>query len=309
MTELDHTFFESHADDVALILRDLAAKWGASEQIDNDFPEDDVKRRVFIGYDYATPETRGYVAATFWIGATGTVVTEREGMRLRLELAPEDAFCGKIQVNFIPDHGEDFNIEGTKPILNSPQELRDLLLVMWNSDRWQMKHDFVEANAELHRQFVGIDGYFKAQAPAVMSILKKIGAAWGGTEQVDNTPESDSKAGGGFLGIGKNQGPKRFFVGYSAPTRITEDSGKQRLTRASIWLDVWQGDKGTIKKSASSRRLELDSKAHKRIQITFPAGENKMCVEGIDKACAASGRELVEILQALWKRDAWGLKS
>lgn len=291
-------FFQDYADDVAEILKQLGTKWESEEQIDDEVPETETLKRLFIGYEFPTEEARGHVWGVFWYGATGKIRVERGGKAIFLDTDEGDYSCARIDIVFDPEMGEDFLIDGEYRV-HSAQELKDRILVMWNADHWQIRHDHIEANAALYRQFVPHERFYKAHVRPLLPVLQKMGTAWGGEEQTDNQPE----------GGRSNRNKKWFAVGYSAPHFQVGASGRARVSPAGAWVDLWTGAKGTLRKGGSGRKVDLgDRKPLKRIAVVFPVEQPILVVQGIKNAQARNAKEMAALLTKLWRADAFGVR-
>lgn len=299
--------FELYADDVAGILRGIGARWGGTEQIDNDDTSDEVAKRYALGYEYPNGEERGYVRAMFWYGQTGALNEAREGKALQLVLPAGAYACAKVDVVFNPAQMiDEFSVDGKHDVF-SLGELKDRINVMWNSDVWGLTEEdtHLEHNAAVYREFAQIEQLFKAAMKPAAATLKKMGAAWGGEEQSDNAPDPDDQKGGigGLFGGG---GKKRFFVGYSVPSFGKDKAGKAHMTRGAVWLDLWQGKKGTIQKSNTARQVQIAEKPAAHISVVFLPG--RMAIEGVKGAEARNEGELKALLTKIWRDDVFGVR-
>jgi hypothetical protein len=296
------THFESLADPVADVLRNIGSRWGGTEQMDNT-PAATPEKRFALQYAYPDGDNRGHVYADFWYGASGTLRDENDGRVIELDLDAEAYRCGRIDVVFVADHGgDDFLIDGND-MVHSVQELRDRLIVLWNGNTWLFQRADLAKRAVLYSQYIQTDAYFKANLRPVGAMLKKLGGVWGGEEQSDNTPDpDDEKSGiGGLMGGGK----KRCFVGFMAPQFKDEDL--PAVTPGAVWLEVWQGKKGIIRKSEQGRVIKLAEKTSKRVTVKFPLGSGIMQLEGVSGAKAQSADEMKALLAKLWKEKALGI--
>ncbi len=301
--QIEH--FESLADPVADVLRGIGSRWSSMEQIDNT-PDDTPDKRFALQYAYPDGTQRGHVYADFWYGQTGQLRDENDGKAIELDLAPDAFPCGRIDVVFVADHNnDDFLIDGND-MVHSVQELRDRLVVLWNANTWPFQWPNLAERAAAYQDYALTSADFKANVRPIGAILKKLGAAWGAEEQTDNTPHPDDEKGGlgGLMGGG---GKKRCFVGFMAP-QFTDARGETASAKPGIvWVDLWQGKKGQIRKSEQGRAIKLADKSNKRISVTFPPGQRVMQVEGINGATAQSADEMKTLLAKLWKEKALGV--
>lgn len=307
-TEQAEQHFETHADGVADILRWLGGRWGGKQQIDHDDQEDTLRKRYCLGYSYPTEDQRGEVFALFWHGVTGAVIESDDGKQVSIELLPGAYPCARIAIEFVADHlSDEFAVDG-KHRVYSTGELKDRMNVMWNSDEWGLNSEFLEENAELHRQFVVTESFYNANMKPIAATLKKLGEAWGGEQQTDNTPDTDDSKGGLGNLFGGGSAPKRFFVGFILPQFKVNPKGQAAINQPAVWLDLWQGKKGVIKKAAEGRMVTTEDKLTKRIVVKFSLGQPSMFVEGVDGAMASSAQEMRATLTQLWKQDAFKLR-
>jgi len=278
------THFETHADEIANILRGYMRRWGAAEQLEDDPPTDERTRRAFIGYRYPTEPEPGFVAMTLWIGGTGTMHIEDEGRVLRMEHAPTDYLCAQIAIAALPRHGDDWLIDNEHRV-HSVGELKDRLTVMWNADHWTTRHPHVEDNAEKYPAFAARRARFDATFKGVGKLLAKLGAAAGADLQTNNDPEPEDAAGGGMLGGllgGGSKGPRRAFVGYARPLWRLDPEGRARPTPAHVTLDVWNGPKGTIHSTTGRRKIDLTSPAnHTQLRVEVHADSLRVPSAGV----------------------------
>lgn len=304
-------FMEQYADDIANLLRSYARRWNGDEQVD-DTLEDEIIKRYFIGYELAEEGVRPHVFMQFWYGGSGDIVVERDGRSVSLKPHALDYPVAKIDIVCMPEKGEDFAIDG-QHVVHSMQELNDRMGVMWNADHWGVRaqDEHLKHNAQVHRAYVPLQGYYKKSLEPVSITLRKLGEAWQGEEQTDNTPDLDDAKGGGLGGLigGKrNSGKKRFAVGYSAPLLKRDKAGKARITTPAVWVDMWEGGKGTLKKTAHASVVELEKGQATRIAVVFRTDEPLMVVDGHPQASARTPKDLQQMLVQLWKADAFGLK-
>lgn len=299
--------FETYADDVAGLLRGIGARWGGTEQIDNDEPNDETAKRYALTYEYPDGDASGHVCATFWYGQTGTLSEAREGKALYVTLPPGAYPCAQVDIVFNADRmSDEFSVDGKHDVF-SLGELKDRLSVMWHSDVWSLKDEdeHLEHNAALHEKFTQIEQTFKANMKPAAVMLKKMGKSWDGDEQTDNTPDPDDEK-GGIGGIFGGGGKKRFFVGYSVPAFGKDPSGKARMTKGAVWLDLWQGKKGDIRKTNLERQIKLDEKPAAHISIVFLPG--RMAVEGVKGAEARNEKDLKALLTKIWRDDVFNVR-
>lgn len=302
-------YVKTYVTDIENIFRTFARRWSAEEQVDNT-TEDEIIKRYFIGYDLAEENKRANVFMVFWYGGSGEIVELRDGRAVNIKLHPMDYPVTRINIECIPEGGEDFLID-SEHLVHSVQEMSDRMMVMWNSDHWQVKNDHIADNARLYRQYVPLQGYFKKSLPPLIAILQKLGEAWGAEEQTDNTPDpEDEKNKGGLRGIlgGKKSGKKRFAMGYSAPVFKQSSNEPARITRAAVWVDLWQGSKGTLKKTANSQMVDLSDESPTRIAVVFSQDQPLMTVDKHPDAKARTPKDLQKVLVDLWKQDAFGIK-
>jgi hypothetical protein len=292
--------FEKYIDEVADIMREFMRRWAAEEQVDDDMPDSEARKRAFIGFAYPTPDAPAHVFMKLWFGGTGKMKVGADQRSLGVHLSLMDYECATIDVQFLPENGDEYLIDGEHKVF-STGELRDRMTVMWNSDHWNVRHEYIEENALTHKLFVPLKLYFKQEMKNVTRILTKLGERWGGEMQKDNAPDSADKATGNLLGglIGGGQNAKqRFFVGFTAPVFRVEESGKARITRTSITLDTWRGKKGTIKKSPVSRRIEHHPTTEaRRVVIDFT---DVMTVAQTGSK-AKTAKELSQVLAKLYR--------
>ena len=302
----DH--FSRFADIVAEILRGVYAKWGALEQVDNDDPDNSIGRRASIVYAFPLAEEKGYVALCLWIGQLATIVEERDGKAIHLAYAFGDYPVGTIKIVFDPNDGEEtFWIDG-KYVVYSAQELKDRLMVMWYANHWNFDHADLDANALLYRQFAPIEQRAQANLNGLRTLLEKLGGAWGGEPQTDNAPDPDDKPAGLLGGVIGKVGKKRYFVGHSLPTFKTNADGKATMSKAAVWLDLWDGKKGAVKPMVNGVRLEHDTSTKTPKRITLTVDAEAIRVESFGQASAPDAKALAPILSQLWKQDAFKLR-
>lgn len=304
-------FFMGYVDDLAEILRLYCRRWGAQEQLDNEIVEQDARKRCFLGYSFGEGQAHPRVFAQLWWGRTGDVQELNDNKTLDIQLHAADFPAARIEIHCMPENGEDFAIDGEYQV-HSVQELKDRIGVMWNADHWDLNNPHLEDNALLYRQFVPSQGYFKANIRAVIDMLKKFGALWGAELQTDNTPdpEDEKSAGiGGLLGgiVAGKSGKKRYHVSYTVPAFVKDDKGKAKVLMGSATLDLWQGKKGSIKKSNSGQQIHLDGKPNGHVRVLFVTGKPLMTVEGLASPQAKTPAELQKLLVALWKQNNFGV--
>ncbi|MEM6283185.1 MAG: hypothetical protein AAF787_13400 [Chloroflexota bacterium] len=296
--------FETYAEDVGDILRSLTQRWGSHEQLDDeDDPTD--QRRCAMGYAYPSDESDGHVFVAFWYGGTADIVVADEGRNVDVRL-PAGAYpLPRIRVDLLAEHmASDFLIDDEHTV-HSPGELKDRLHVMFNNDHWGLVADSVEENAAIYRDYAKAEVLYRASMVPVAKTLQKMGESWGGEEQTDNTPDPDGNRGGGLFGGG---GKKRFFVGYRAPAFRKNERGEAKATPAGVWLDLWQGKKGNVKKGKTARMVELSDKPTAKISVSFAPDGSTMQVDGIPKARAVTADDMRKILTQLWKQDAFKVR-
>jgi hypothetical protein len=143
----------------------------------------------------------------------------------------------------------------------------------------------------------------------IAKVLKKMGESWDGEEQTDNSPDPDDNKTGGIGGLfGSNSGKKRYFIGFTAPIFRINKRGEALIPKASIWLELWHGKKGTLHKGKNIRAVELSEKPAAKINIQFAPDGSYMQVEGVPKASARNAKEMQAMLTQLWKQDAFKVR-
>jgi hypothetical protein len=294
--------FEANADVLADLLRLFIERWEATEQRDSDETDNTPARRAFIGYNYATDDQNAHIFLDLFHGPTGKIQVKREGKALHIAHHIQAYRPATITVALDPARGSDFIIDDEYRV-HSMGELRDRLLTMWNSNHWKCNHKHITANAEVYAGYVLVERTFRAQIGGVTQLLNKLGKAWEGERQTDNTPDPDDERGGLFGRRGG--GKKRYFVGYNAP-RFIEKGGQARATTGTLTLDLWEGKKGTINKTPKALVIQHDKGSDPK-QITVQVEAGQLRVDGT-QASATDARELAPALLKLWKADAFGLR-
>lgn len=294
--------FETFADDVASILREIGARFGGREQIDNDEANEARQRRYTLCYEYPTEQQRGHVWAVLWYGPTGTLQEKQEGKALLFSMPPSAYPVAEIDVGFIEEGGRDeYKIDG-QHMVHSTGELRDRLTVMVNTDQWGLRNPHIEENATVHQQFISQRKLFRASTKPLSGLMRKMGTSWQAEEQTEDTPQAK-----GSTGLFGGSGKKWFFVGYVLPKFHIDDAGRARTTQPIITLDLWQGGTGQIRKSKIRRQIELRGKTQAQIRVVFPIERPVMAVAGIKGAVAQSPAQMQKILTKLWKQNAFGI--
>lgn len=294
--------FEANADILADLLRLFIDRWDATEQHDTDEPDPTPARRAFIGYNYATDDQHANVYLSLFHGPTGKIEVKREGKALHIAHHRRTYRAATLTIVLDPARGDDFIIDGEHRV-HSPGELRDRLLMMWNSDYWRCNHKHVEANAQVYAGFVPVDMSFREHVGGVAQLLNELGKAWDAERQTDNLPDPDDERGGLFFG--RHGGKRRYFVGYSAP-QFVQHAGIAKATPGTVTLDLWTGNRGTITKTPATLTIDHD-KGSQPTRVTVRVGAGRLHIGGTTVS-AADPRALAPALSKLWKANAFGLR-
>ncbi len=302
---LDENFMQL-AEDVGDILRGVGRNWNAEEQLDNDNPDEADARRFALGYAFAEATADGsitppHVDLWIWYGPTGTVIEGREGKEVRLELGETDEKRGYVKITFVPEHEQDFLINGDH-LVHSLGELRDRLTLMWNANEFGVVDKREEENRPVRDQYRTYGPYVREQIRGVIAVMGRMGKAWGGEEQTDNRPDDTRRT--GLIPVAGASGPKRYCVSYLGPHLAESDGGLLQIDPGRVWLDLWLGPKGELQKSKRGRVLKLKNPSATRIVATFDPAETVIKIGGQQAATAA---EFKDLMVTMWKRGAFEL--